>query len=218
MIKQCQQCSKDFKTYPALIKLGKGKFCSRQCSNVTDNLKVVVKCSICLKEFTTNQDRIKDGRGKFCSRPCYIEDWNKRIPGWNKGQSSTWSIGNQYRKGIPNLSPNKMFAEENPQWKGGHTVGKENRKVYFRFKGLQRFNRKRDAEGTHSLEEWKELKKKYKFTCLCCFKKEPEIILTQDHIKPISKGGSDYIQNIQPLCLPCNVKKHTKEIDYRIVN
>jgi len=118
MIKQCQQCSKDFKTYPALIKLGKGKYCSRECSNITDNLKVVAKCPICSKEFTTNQDRIKDGRGKFCSRPCYIEDWNKRIPGWNKGQSATWSIGNQHRKGIPNLSPNKMFAEENPQWKG----------------------------------------------------------------------------------------------------
>ena len=120
MIKQCEICSKDFKTYPSLIKIGKGKYCSRKCSDFTTNEKVIVKCRICSKEFTTNKDRIKDGRGKFCSRPCYEQDWNKRIPGWNKGQVNTWSIGNQYRKGIPNLywkTHNKeKIGDKNHKW------------------------------------------------------------------------------------------------------
>lgn len=31
MIKNCQQCTKEFKTYPCKIKIGRGKFCSYQC-------------------------------------------------------------------------------------------------------------------------------------------------------------------------------------------
>lgn len=118
MIKQCLVCSKDFNTYPSLIKMGKGKYCSKKCSQFTENKKVTVECAVCSKLLTTSQGRIKDGRGKFCSRTCYTQDWNKRIPGWNKGQSATWAIGNQHHKGIPNVNPNKMFGEVNPQWKG----------------------------------------------------------------------------------------------------
>lgn len=75
--------------------------------------------------------------------------------------------------------------------------------------------RKRKAEGSHTLGEWELLKKQYGFTCPCCGKKEPKIELTEDHIIPLSKGGSDYIENIQPLCLSCNSKKHTAIIKYK---
>ena len=71
------------------------------------------------------------------------------------------------------------------------------------------------SEITHTEEEWQELKAFYNFTCLCCGKQEPEIKLTRDHVIPLTQGGSDSIDNVQPLCARCNSKKNNKHIDYR---
>ena len=71
------------------------------------------------------------------------------------------------------------------------------------------------SEGSHTEEEWEELKAFYNFTCLRCGKQEPEISLTRDHIIPLTQGGADSIDNVQPLCARCNSKKNNKHIDYR---
>lgn len=75
--------------------------------------------------------------------------------------------------------------------------------------------RKLFAKGSHTDEEGQTLKAKYNFKCLCCGKQEPEIKLTRDHVRPLILGGSDSIDNIQPLCARCNSKKSLQQIDYR---
>ena len=60
--------------------------------------------------------------------------------------------------------------------------------------------------------EWRALCKQYDHRCLCCGEQKP---LSPDHVIPISSGGSNAIDNIQPLCLECNLRKNAKTIDYR---
>lgn len=76
-------------------------------------------------------------------------------------------------------------------------------------------HKRRMAIGNHTLEQWEELKKKYNYCCVICGMQEPFTDqriqkLTEDHIIPISKKGTNYIENIQPLCLRCNSKKYNK--------
>ncbi len=80
---------------------------------------------------------------------------------------------------------------------------------------LKRRARKHSAPGKFTIQEWDELKANYDHRCLRCNKQEPEIKLSVDHVVPISCGGSNSIDNIQPLCVPCNVSKNAKTIDYR---
>jgi len=83
-----------------------------------------------------------------------------------------------------------------------------------RFRNQRYKARKRNAEGSHTFGEWELLKRQYGYTCPACGKMEPEIKLTEDHIISLSKGGSDWIENIQPLCVKCNTIKMTKSTKY----
>jgi len=67
---------------------------------------------------------------------------------------------------------------------------------------------KHGAVGSHSGDEWIALIELLNHKCNECWKYIKN--LTQDHIIPLTKGGSDFIDNIQPLCQSCNSSKHAK--------
>lgn len=60
--------------------------------------------------------------------------------------------------------------------------------------------------------QWQQICKDANYRCLCCGKKKK---LCVDHVLPISKGGTHTKDNVQPLCISCNAKKHSKTTDYR---
>lgn len=67
-----------------------------------------------------------------------------------------------------------------------------------------------EAGGSHTTEEFIELCEALGFRC----QGHGEILLldklTEDHVIPLSRGGSDSIDNIQPLCRSCNASKGSK--------
>ena len=68
--------------------------------------------------------------------------------------------------------------------------------------------------GKFTADEWNAILNFYAPNghCLCCGNKRK---LTVDHVKPLSIGGSNTVDNLQVLCVSCNSVKHDSHIDYR---
>ena len=115
-------------------------------------------------------------------------------------------------------------GNKHPKWIGGRTV-KENTLQYKTYHKLKFYEwckknpekwkihknnvrvKRMGAEGSFTKEEWDKKKKEYNNCCVNCGISEEIEKLTIDHIIPLSKGGTNWIENIQPLCFLCNLKK-----------
>jgi 5-methylcytosine-specific restriction endonuclease McrA len=69
--------------------------------------------------------------------------------------------------------------------------------------------RVRGAGGSHTAEDIKRIFAAQKGKCGYC-RASLKGGYHKDHITPIASGGSNNASNIQLLCEPCNLKKHTK--------
>ena len=80
--------------------------------------------------------------------------------------------------------------------------------------GQRRRARLNSAEGSYTTAEWNNLVALYD-RCPMCKREWPSIppqasgssVITVDHIVAISRGGSNRIDNLQPLCYSCNSRK-----------
>jgi len=72
---------------------------------------------------------------------------------------------------------------------------------------------KMGAAGTFTYEEWMLLCEHFEDKCVSCG--QPNDRLCMDHVVPLSRGGTNFIENLQPLCRPCNSGKRAKSTDYR---
>ena len=88
---------------------------------------------------------------------------------------------------------------------------KRKNKDRVRASNLNSLLKRKGVIGSFSNFEWWCLMAGYDFKCAFCGDTEKE--LTRDHIVPISKGGTNYIDNIQPLCGSCNYTKQDRSME-----
>ena len=90
----------------------------------------------------------------------------------------------------------------------------KNRNIWRQFSRNYRA-RIKGAIGSHTAEQWDKIKKTYQYYChwgihVSCPRILTDETATRDHIIPLSKGGTNYIDNIVPSCRSCNSSKGAK--------
>lgn len=66
------------------------------------------------------------------------------------------------------------------------------------------------ALGTHTRREWHKKLRDLDHRCHYCGAdtRAPDVGLHKDHRIPVSRGGSDALENVVPACHRCNFEKH----------
>jgi 5-methylcytosine-specific restriction endonuclease McrA len=85
-----------------------------------------------------------------------------------------------------------MISEGRPAYTKDQTTGQNTRA------------RKFGEIGEITSKQWHEILKQHNFSCAICGSKDDICI---DHIIPLSRGGTNTKDNIEPLCRSCNSKK-----------
>lgn len=111
-----------------------------------------------------------------------------------------WKAKNQARRRVQAGLACKRWAAKNPELQRAHSAANKAR------------HRSGRQGNSFTSGEWIALCKLHGPGCLCC---GAESKLVPDHIVPLSRGGSNAIENIQPLCQTCNLKKGIQSTDYR---
>lgn len=150
------------------------------------NPRVEFICLYCGNKATDKPSHFARKKRHFCSMKCYANFRKELLP---KEEQHSW------RGGVSQTESHRRWKAKNPE-----------RMAHLK---ARRYARERNAEGSHTFEEWTSLKLAQGGKCAICGQPSK---LTKDHIIPLSKGGTDYISNIQGACRSCNSRKHNKII------
>jgi 5-methylcytosine-specific restriction endonuclease McrA len=132
-----------------------------------------------------------------------ISEYKKKWAAENKDSVAASRLAYYEREREEVIARSKTWAESNPE--KVRSAKANNRR--------KRRAAKHASSGSFTAEEFDALCESYGNRCLACG--DTEAALEADHVVPLTRGGSDAIGNIQPLCRACNRKKFVDVTDYR---
>lgn len=153
-------------------------------------------------------ERNKKGDCKVCARE-YAKKWRAKPE--NKDVQRQWNREGYARNPGKKLEGGRRWRKENPD--KALAISRRITPDEAIAKVHRRNAKKKKNGGSYTAAEWRAMCIQYDNRCLACGRSD--VKLTVDHVIPLVHGGTNSIDNIQPLCGPCNLRKATKTIDYR---
>lgn len=211
----CEVCGTVKELMPCQARQRTGRFCSRKCLGKSMVKTIDAACAQCGRVTAKRADCLKRNKSAFCSRACAQASkrrervkWpDKRVrldlPAVRRGDIEAQR---EYQRAYQKSKREQINARAR-EWARSH------RDVRNR---LQRMRRAAKGPANLPINVWNEILRRAGFKCLCCGLGESLLVkLEADHVLPVSLGGTNHPDNIQPLCRMCNASKGAKHIDYR---
>ena len=106
LIKQCLVCKKDFRTKLFFIKIGAGKYCSKECHHKGLKKGEHVICAVCGVETYKSPKALRRSKSKkyFCGKSCQTKWRNSEFVG---PKHANWQEGRYSYRGV--LERNKVL-------------------------------------------------------------------------------------------------------------
>lgn len=169
-------------------------------------------------------------RGQTPERKAYMKAWRAANPRDRRAYKAAYDAANREKNAAYRAANAERRAEQKREWYAANRerILRKARERYrakrkeladygrqhyaanaeqYKSNAARRKAKVRGAEGSHTLEEWQAKCAEFDHCCAYCGEEKR---LTRDHKIPVSKGGSDYINNIVPACSSCNSKKRAR--------
>ncbi len=174
-------------------------------------------CPICGTSYLAAPYRLKHGRQTTCSRACSYQlraqsgpksGASRRKPPEHH-QAYKWAKDARYR------------AAHREQLKARVQQYREQHRAELAPKQLMMTHRRRARLQNApindlTLAQWREIQAAWHYRCAYCGCQPPR--LTQDHVIPLSKGGSHTKSNVVPACRSCNNRKQARLLSPSLQN
>jgi 5-methylcytosine-specific restriction endonuclease McrA len=141
---------------------------------------------------TRNQRYYRKHNGKERSRLA-VAAWRSAHPGANREACRRYYAENRDRL----LESKRRYYQEVRKPADNMPEGRTR-------DSLKKSQRRAGVAATVSPQEWQAICQRYGNRCAYCGKSKP---LEQDHVRPLSRGGTHEVGNIVPACKSCNASK-----------
>lgn len=164
-----------------------------------------------------------DGSCKVC-KSLYYEQNAERI----KAKSKKWwsdlkNAPKEKQDAVRKRNTEYMKRKRNEDFAFNERQREVSRKVMAKWRVINRerhlFNarisklKRRKSEGSYTLNDLKSMLESQNWECASCKANLHETGYHVDHIMPVSRGGTNWPENLQCLCPPCNLSKWAKTPD-----